>query len=354
MLKKVGKHYSFPLIRFEEDGENIWADDDRCLNRRYVVDKRTLEDWVEFQHVEYDVIRGLYWNEGTTDALAKYIVELFEKRRELKKQKNPLEKVYKLILNSIYGKMIQKPYNTQKVIIPEEEVADFVNRNYNYLAPNDYEIADSKLHVFEKYKGIRNTFTFSLIGVMVLSHSKHLMNRVMCLAEDLGIKIFYQDTDSMHLEKDRLNELAEAFEKKYKQPLIGDQLCQFHSDFDSDKLEKLCPGKEIYAKESLFLAKKIYIDVLTCDDTEETDLHIRLKGISKPAIKAIADKTFNGDAFALYRYLYDNPTEKIAFNLADGKPVFELDKTLQVFSRKEFIREINIPTSTRRLMYNHP
>ena len=40
VLKKVGKHYSFPLIRFEEDGENIWTDDDRCLNRRYIVDKR--------------------------------------------------------------------------------------------------------------------------------------------------------------------------------------------------------------------------------------------------------------------------------------------------------------------------
>ena len=318
-------------------------------NRRYVVDKRTLEDWVEFQHVEFESIRGLYWNEGTTDILADYIKSLFLKRKALKKEKNPLEKVYKLILNSTYGKMIQKPYNTQKVIIPEDKVADFIYTNYNYLAPNDYQIADSNLHVFEKYKGIRNTFSFSLLGVMCLSHSKHLMNRVMCLAEDLGIKIFYQDTDSMHIERDRVPELAAAFEKKYGFPLIGEDLCQFHSDFSSAKLENLCPGKEIYAKESIFLTKKIYLDVLTCDGTEEVDYHIRFKGISEPSIIAVVNRLYGGDIKALYLDLYEHPETKIAFNLAEGTTSFELDKSMQVFSRKEFIRAVSIPPEIQRL-----
>ena len=81
--------------------------------------------------------------------------------------------------------------------------------------------------------------------------------------------------------------------------------------------------------------------------------YIRLKGISKPVIKAIANKVFEGDVFALYRYLYDHSDKNIAFNLAEGKPSFELDKTMRVFSRKEFIREISIPASIRRLEYNH-
>ena len=41
--------------------------------------------------------------------------------------------------------------------------------------------------------------------------SKRIMNEVMCTAEDLDIKIFYQDTDSMHIEKGRLEELAKEF-----------------------------------------------------------------------------------------------------------------------------------------------
>lgn len=35
---------------------------------------------------------------------------------------------------------------------------------------------------------------------MILDQSKRLMNEVCCLAEDLGIDIYYTDTDSMHIE----------------------------------------------------------------------------------------------------------------------------------------------------------
>ena len=205
--------------------------------------------------------------------------------------------------------------------------------------------------MFEKYKGIKNTFHFTLIGAMVLSHSKHLMNRVMCLAQDLGIMIFYQDTDSMHIERDRVPELAAEFEKRYGFPLIGNNLCQFHSDFSSAKLEKLYPGKPIYAKESYFLGKKLYLDVLTCEGATEVDYHIRAKGISAPAIDAVVKRDFGGDPVALFKYLYDNPDSYVEFNLAEGKPSFELDKTMVVRSRQEFIRRISIPASVRRLEY---
>ena len=34
----------------------------------------------------------------------------------------------------------------------------------------------------------------------------------MCLAEDLGNNIYYQDTDSMHIEHDKIQQLADLFE----------------------------------------------------------------------------------------------------------------------------------------------
>ena len=349
IIEKVNKHRHFPLIRItHEDGTNEWTDQG-IEGKKFIVDKRTLDDWKEFSGVEFTIIRGIYWNEGTSDKLSEFIKSVFKRRLELKQEKNPLEQVYKLILNSIYGKMIQKPYNKQKVIIPKNKAAAFINRNYNFIAPNDYEIADSNLHVFEKYKGIKNIFSFSLIGVMVLSHSKHLMNRVMCLAEDLDIPIFYQDTDSMHIERAKLPILAAEFEKKYKAPLIGKQLCQFHSDFSSDKLDKF---GEIYAKESIFLTKKIYLDILTADGTDETDLHIRLKGISQQAIKAISEREFDNDIKKLYLEMFNNADRKIKFNLTDGKPSFSITKEMEIYTRKEFIREINIPASIQRLEYN--
>lgn len=40
---------------------------------------------------------------------------------------------------------------------------------------------------------------------MILDMSKRIMNEVICLAEDLKIKLFYQDTDSIHIEIDKLD-----------------------------------------------------------------------------------------------------------------------------------------------------
>ena len=50
------------------------------------------------------------------------------------------------------------------------------------------------------------------------------MNEVMCLAYDNNIGIYYQDTDSMHIENDKLKQLEELFEKKYDRKLIGKSL----------------------------------------------------------------------------------------------------------------------------------
>ena len=41
------------------------------------------------------------------------------------------------------------------------------------------------------------------------------MNEVMTLAEDLGLSIWYQDTDSMHINYEEVELLAKEFKKKY-------------------------------------------------------------------------------------------------------------------------------------------
>ena len=79
----------------------------------------------------------------------------------------------------------------------------------------------------KNYKSLDNP----LLGIHVLSMSKRIMNEVMCLAFDIGCHIYYQDTDSMHIEKNDLNMLATEFKKKYDRELIGTDLGQFHSDF---------------------------------------------------------------------------------------------------------------------------
>ena len=82
--------------------------------------------------------------------------------------------------------------------------------------------------------------------------SKRIMNEVMCLAEDFKLSIYYQDTDSMHINYE-VELLALALKSTYNRDLIGKDRPQFHTDFD---LEGACG--EIYSTGSYFLAKSLY------------------------------------------------------------------------------------------------
>ena len=55
----------------------------------------------------------------------------------------------------------------------------------------------------------------------------------MALAVDEGLNIWYQDTHCMHINYEEVEILAAAFKKKYRD-LIGEDMLQFHSDFDLD------------------------------------------------------------------------------------------------------------------------
>ena len=74
----------------------------------------------------------------------------------------------------------------------------FIQKNYNTI-DSFQQIYDSTLVKFKQIKPINNNFNFCKLGIGIPSMSKRIMNEEICLAEDLNIKIFYQDTDSMHL-----------------------------------------------------------------------------------------------------------------------------------------------------------
>lgn len=143
------------------------------------------------------------------------------------------------------------------------------------------------------------------------------MSEVMTTAQDNGIKLYYQDTDSMHIRDKDIKTLQQAFNKKYGRELIGKNLGQFHSDFNSNREEM--KGKELKADVSIFLGKKCYIDRLR-DKDGNIDYHIRMKGVSNDAIKAKCVE-LNIDPITLYLRLAEG--ERIEFDLckdANNKP----------------------------------
>ena len=82
------------------------------------------------------------------------------------------------------------------------------------------------------------------------------MNEVMCLAYDIGCHVYYQDTDSIHIECEDLPRLEEEFLKKYHRELRGKDLGQFHNDFPTINGHDEIPR----SIQSYFIMKKCYID----------------------------------------------------------------------------------------------
>ena len=341
-ITKCHKHYPFSLIvqHTKEGNVNRDVNIDEEHPVTLVVDNIYLEDLVEFQKITFDVIRGYTWSGKKDYRIQKEIKKIFNKRLEYKKQDNPLQELYKLIMNSCYGKCIEKPVVKDVTYVKDEIVKTkkmTYNRYQRYLEKHYEEIIEDieiggGVHEIKRLIPTDTHFNNSLLGIQILSMSKRIMNEVMCLAYDIGCHIFYQDCDSMHIYKDDLDKLENAYKEKYGRELKGKNLCQFHSDFP------LIPGGsgEIpVAIHSIFIAKKVYLDVLT-DSSGKIHFMFRGKGLTQESIKATAERY--GGLEKLYEAIYNG--EEVAFDLAEGQPSFLFNKDFTVSSNEHFIRKV--------------
>ena len=332
VVKSVGIHRAFPLMSVKND-DNVRVFSNDMIGKTIRVDKITLEDLIEFQKVTFDVVRGYYFNEGFNTKVVDTIKYLFNERLNKKKDKNPAEVIYKLIMNSSYGKSIMKPVDSESRFFDNEEAFEtYLSRNYNWIT--SYSKFGTKTKV-KKVKTLIDHFNIAQVGVSILSMSKRIMNEVMCLAEDNDLKIFYQDTDSMHIKDKDIKTLSDAFAVKYGRELIGKNMGQFHSDFDI----KGCDN--ITARRSIFLGKKSYIDELvgTNDKGEEVvDYHIRMKGIPNSCLLYASEKNGYANIFDMYEALYNNKSIEVDLTNEGKKANFKYEAdyschTLSIFKR---------------------
>lgn len=303
-----------------------------------------LKDLVEFQDIKFDIIRGLKWMGPKDYRLQEIVKDLFNKRAQYKQEKNPLENSYKLLLNSIYGKTIQKAIDHEyKYYRPQAGFKTWLINHSNYIE-NMTVLKDSDIIRLKQIMPINRHFNNTLLGVQILAMSKHLMNRVMCLADDLHLDVYYQDTDSMHIRRDQVPLLERAFFERYGSPLRGTDLCQFHPDFDPIASESI--PSEVTAIESYFLGKKCYCDKLT-DQLGNIGYHIRMKGVSSKSIEHVAD----GDILGLYKRLFDGET--IIFDLCcDGQVKFDNAKDGTVRTKNSFERAVKATACTEIVPFN--
>ena len=336
-ITNVGKWFNFPLISFkDENGIRQFTND--CVGREIFVDKTYLDDLIKFQEVEYEFIQGYYFNEGRNSKINKVIQHLFNQRLKYKKLKNPIQMIFKELMNSSYGKSYLKPIETDTEYIKKADKEKYIDRNFNYI--KEFITLPNGNFKVKKIKTINNHFNNAHVGVEILSMSKRIMNEVMCLADDLKIDMYITDTDSIHMDNSKVQLLGDSFTKKYGRELIGKQLGQFHVDFDLDgaKTDNICAVK------SVFLGKKCYYDLLYTKNPDGTEIygeHIRMKGVPNDSIIHRADADFGGDVFELFKYMYEGNT--VSFNLVANRPKFEFHKDMTISSKEEFNRKLRFP-----------
>jgi len=328
-LIKINKSQQIPFIGIKKNGILDYIND-AGDGIEMTVDKITLEDYIQFHHIEFEIIEGVYWNEGSNKTIGDVIDNLFADRIKYKKvmkeyksedeqykSADTLQNLIKLMLNSAYGKTIIKKQKTKKIIKyigndeQKEDFNDYRWNNFDTIKIIKYLNKDSRIVEQYEYDDSEN---FAHIGCMILSYSKRIMNEVMNIANDNNINIYYQDTDSMHMDNDDIPKLEQLYQLKYNKQLRGEAMGQFHSDFSLKGAKK---GANILATTSIFLGKKCYMDILeSVNDKGEIiqGAHIRLKGITEAGVE---------QKIKLFMELYElNRVEaiKLMFNkLKDGE-----------------------------------
>lgn len=194
---------------------------------------------------------------------------LFDLRNVFKSMnKHPCNNIFKLIMNSSYGRTILKDKKHKSIYkkfytdSDKTKLNGYINKNSTFLKNEIKKIGSwlilEKRNIVDSFQGMPH------IGSCILEKSKSIMTNVFTILQNNGYPIYYTDTDSIHIDTNGM---------KYLEEFVGETMGYFHSDFDiggaspislSDKSEKIngvINGDiKLFALKSYFLGKKFYYD----------------------------------------------------------------------------------------------
>ena len=185
-----------------------------------------------------------------------YVENLFDLRLKYKEEKNTVgSDLIKLLLNSLYGKTVQKDILTTNHLWNRKTL----ETNYCELIKN-YEKVKNDLYYVEKeieQTEFEKSYTFMMkekeytnlmpshLGSFILSHSRRIMNNfILAINGFKEPKIYYTDTDSIYIHKSNWDLLDNA-------GYVGDTLMKGKNDYGN--------GGIIYG---LYIAPKIKYNII--------------------------------------------------------------------------------------------
>jgi DNA polymerase elongation subunit (family B) len=199
---------------------NIKLDESPEASVRRTVDKYELEDLIKYCDIEYRVIKGYAWTKQTTSAHETYIEELYSSKQDAVVDD---KKYFKLMINSIYGKLLQKNHNDVKYrrFTCDKQLEDKTIKHSARITK-----IDRNNKTFTMTTCCDTTFNYAFAGIAVQSLARRTMNEIFDRCDELGIEVLYSDTDGLLIESDRVHELSE---------FIGTELGKLHVERECDE-----------------------------------------------------------------------------------------------------------------------
>lgn len=318
-INAIRKKQQLPIVRTVVSGKNEYINDIN-KNTILVVDMITLQDWIEFCDIEYNILDGVYWNNGYNKKLGEMSDFLFNERTKHIEQNNvAIEQIIKLMLVSIYGKTQAQKVLKKNVIVDDDRKENYVANNFDNIL-RCKQLNDRQWNI--EMDSIDNTYNMCHVSSIILSYSKRIMNELYNIANTNNCPLYYSDTDSIHCNLDDIKTIETEYKKKYNKVLIGNQLEQFNNDFKMDNAVS-----EIYSTKSIFIAPKTYVDNIVSTDAdgkEISDTYYRLKGVNKQGMEHYAKTHHNGDIFKVYENeLAQGRLAEFCLNPEGGEDCFE-------------------------------
>ena len=265
------KYYNPPNLIFQHlpVKEKVKKLEVNRMRNGYIIDTLTSVDIQEIIKIGGKVVEiyeGVIYRENfKISPFRKVIEKLFALSQKYKDEKNDLmQKLIKLIMNSLYGVQIQRDINESYYCKSETWMRTEFDENvldYWKLTNGNYIVKMKKDDGLDDDCDIKNTLP-AVLGAFILSNSKRIMNNF--IREINGFynnSIYYGDTDSLYIEKKYWDVLDKA-------NLVGEGLCQGKNDYKT--------GGIFYG---LFLAPKIKY-CLTIDEYGIIQEHKTFKGFN--------------------------------------------------------------------------
>jgi hypothetical protein len=333
---------------------------------RLVVDKFTFEDIIEFHRgAEVEILQALYWDQGGTTAIGKVVEYLYASRLKLADEgRKAAAQARKLTMNSGYGRFLMgAPDSTHYFVEGRDNIQRYIARHS--CTTKNAVLIRNDFAVVERRKGVQDFFNSSHLGAMVLSVSKRIMNRVMVLYEDMhdvglfsDFRMFYMDTDSIHICKSHIVKLFKEYTERYKERILvtpgvetdyslpTKALGMFNTDFEpipnsTPPLSTVFIGvmKKVYLDCMLSWKKDLPSNTSLSLKNADTSYHVRMKGVPTKCVKQSANDT-NMSLQELYIRLLRG--ESVTFDLAKYSTRFEMGKNFSVSTNTSFTRNVKL------------